>query len=147
MCLKAKNSSTRPVFYVCADYDLWSNFFTLFFPHCVAVFGVFRKGGFSRSCNNQCNTWINHFRVFFSPDVVVSTEDHAAFRVAWRAYFAQLGLAAGALEAPAVPVAVHGVKEETVCDFAPAACTTLPGQRTCAHRWWLAAASGIHHCL
>lgn len=45
-----------------------------------------------------------------------------------------------------MPVAVHGVEEETVCDFAPAPCTPLPGQRACAHRWWLAAASGIHHC-
>lgn len=44
-----------------------------------------------------------------------------------------------------MPVAVHGVKEETVRNFAPAAGAPLPGQRTCAHRWWLAAASGIHH--
>lgn len=85
--------------------------------------------------------------VFSSPDIVVSTEDHAAFCVARRADFAQLGLAAGALQASAVPVAVHGVKEETISDFAPTAGTPLPGQRTCAHRWWLAAASGIHHCL
>lgn len=87
-----------------------------------------------------------HYKLFSSPDVVVSAQDHAAFCVARRADFAQLGLAAGTLEASAVPVAVHGVKEETVCDFAPAACTPLPGQRTCAHRWWLAAASRIHHC-
>lgn len=80
-----------------------------------------------------------------SPDVVISAEDHAAFRVARRADFAQLGLAAGALQASAVPVAVHGVKEETVCDFAPAACTPLPGQRPCAYCWRLAAASRIHH--
>lgn len=45
-----------------------------------------------------------------------------------------------------MPVALHGVKEETVCDFAPAACTPLPGQRTRTHCWWLVAASGIHHC-
>lgn len=80
-----------------------------------------------------------------SPDVVVSTEDHATFCVARCADLTQLGLAAGALEASAVPVAVHGVKEETVRNFAPAAGAPLPGQRTCAHRWWLAAASGIHH--
>ena len=81
----------------------------------------------------------------FLPDIVISTEDHAAFRVARRADFAQLGLAAGALEASAVPVAVHGVKEETVCNFAPAPCAPLPGQRACANRWRLAASSGIHH--
>lgn len=80
-----------------------------------------------------------------SPDVVVSTEDHAAFRVARRADLAQLGLAAGTLEASAVPVAVHGVKEEAVGDLAPAACTPLPGQGPRADRRWLAAASGIHH--
>lgn len=79
------------------------------------------------------------------PDVVVSTEDHAAFGVAGRADLAQLCLAARALEASAVPVAVHGVKEEAVCDFAPAACTPLPGQRPCSYWWWLGAASGIHH--
>lgn len=84
--------------------------------------------------------------VFVSPDIVVSTEDHATFCVARRADFAQLGLTAGALEASAVPVAVHGVQEEAVCDFAPTPCTAFPGQRTCAHWWWLAVASGIHHC-
>lgn len=92
-----------------------------------------------------CNT-LTHYEGRFSPDIVVSTEDHPAFCVARRADFAQLGLAAGTLEASAVPVAVHGVKEEAVCNFAPATCTPLPGQRTCAHRWWLAVASGIHHC-
>lgn len=46
-----------------------------------------------------------------------------------------------------MPVAVHGVKEETVCDFAPAARAPLPGQGTCADRRWLTAASGIHHRL
>lgn len=86
-----------------------------------------------------------HNLVISSPDVVVSTEDHATFCVARCADLTQLGLAAGALEASAVPVAVHGVKEETVRNFAPAAGAPLPGQRTCAHRWWLAAASGIHH--
>ena len=83
--------------------------------------------------------------VLFSPDIVVSAEDHAAFCVARRADFSQLGLAARALEAAAVPVAVHGVEEEAVCDFAPAPCAPLPGQRTCAHRRGLAAASGINH--
>lgn len=83
----------------------------------------------------------------FSPDVIVSAEDHAAFRVARRADFAQLGLAAGALQAAAVPVGVHGVEEEAVCDFAPAARTPLPGQGTGAHRRRLAAASRIHHGL
>lgn len=90
--------------------------------------------------------YTHHKITLVSPDVVISAEDHPAFCVARRADFAQLGLAAGALEASAVPVAVHGVKEETVRDFAPAACTPLPGQRTRAHRWWLAAASRIHHC-
>lgn len=87
-----------------------------------------------------------HKVVSSSPDVVVSAQDHAAFRVARRADFAQLRLAARAFEAAAVPVAVHGVEEEAVCDFAPAARAPLPGQRTRAHRRWLAAASGIHHC-
>lgn len=45
-----------------------------------------------------------------------------------------------------MPVAVHGVQEEAVCDFAPTPCTPFPGQRTCAHWWRLAVASGIHHC-
>lgn len=44
-----------------------------------------------------------------------------------------------------MPVAVHGVKQETVCDFATAAGATLPGQGARPHRRWLAAASGIHH--
>lgn len=81
-----------------------------------------------------------------SPDVVVSTKNHAAFCVARSPDVAQLGLAAGALEAAAVPVAVHGVKEEAVCDFAPAARTSLPGQRAGAHRRRLAVTPGIHHC-
>ena len=49
-----------------------------------------------------------------SPDIVVSAEDHAALGVAGRADVPQLGLAAGALEAAAVPVAVHGVEQEAV---------------------------------
>lgn len=46
-----------------------------------------------------------------------------------------------------MPVAVHGVEEEAVGDFAPAPRASLPGQGTRPHRWWLAVASGIHHRL
>lgn len=81
----------------------------------------------------------------FSPDVVVPAEDHAAFRVARRADLAELRLAARALEAAAVPVAVHGVEEEAVGDLASAAGAPLPRQRARAHCRRLAAASGIHH--
>lgn len=83
---------------------------------------------------------------YISPDIVISAENHTTFRVARCSDFAELRLAAGALEASAVPVALHGVKEETVGDFATTACTPLPGQRTRTHCRWLAAASRIHHC-
>lgn len=83
---------------------------------------------------------------YISPDIVISAENHTTFCVTRCANFTELRLAAGALEASAVPVALHGVKKETVCDFAPTACTPLPGQRPRTHCWRLAAASGIHHC-
>lgn len=50
------------------------------------------------------------------PDVVVLAEDHAPFAVAGGANLAQLGVAAGALEAARVPVALHGEEQEAVGD-------------------------------
>lgn len=97
--------------------------------------------------HNSFRRTLNGLRVFSSPDVIISAEDHAAFCIARRADFSQLGLAAGALEAPAVPVAVHGVKEEAVRNFAPTAGASLPRQGTGAHSRRLAAASRIHHGL
>lgn len=64
----------------------------------------------------------------FLPDVVVPAEDHATFRVARRADLPQLRLAARALEASAVPVAVHGIEEEAVSNLASAAGAPLPRQ-------------------
>jgi len=61
------------------------------------------------------------------PDVIIPAEDHASLAVAGGADLAQLGLAAGALEAARVPVALHGEEQEAVGD-APAAA------RTGAHR-------------
>ena len=79
-----------------------------------------------------------------SPDVVVSTEDHAALGVAGGADLSQLSLATGALEAAAVPVTVHGVEEEAVGDLAPAPRTPLPGEGPWS--WGrLGASSRIHH--
>lgn len=82
-----------------------------------------------------------------SPDIVVSAEDHAALGVAGRADVPQLGLAAGALEAAAVPVAVHGVEQEAVGDLPPAAGAPLPREGARRHRGRLRAAAGVHHGL
>lgn len=56
------------------------------------------------------------------PDVVVLAEDHASFAVAGAAVFAQLSVAAGALEASRVPVALHGEEQEAVCDSTSTSC-------------------------
>lgn len=82
-----------------------------------------------------------------SPDVVVSAEDHAALGVAGRADVPQLGLAAGALEAAAMPVAVHSVEQEAVGDLPPAAGAPLPREGARRHRGRLRAAAGVHHGL
>jgi len=79
------------------------------------------------------------------PDVVVPAEDHAALGVAGRADLAQLRLAAGALEAAAVPVGVHGVQEEAVGDLPPAPGAPLPRQGARPHGRGLPAAPGVHH--
>lgn len=68
------------------------------------------------------------------PNVVISAKDHAALGVTGRADVAQLRLAAGALEAPAVPVAVHGIEQKAVSDLAPAARAPLPGEGAGRHR-------------
>lgn len=68
------------------------------------------------------------------PNVVISAKDHAALGVTGRADVTQLRLAAGALEAPAVPVAVHGIEQEAVRNLAPAACAPLPGEGAGRHR-------------
>ena len=81
------------------------------------------------------------------PNVVISAKDHAALGVTGRADVAQLRLAAGALEAPAVPVAVHGIEQKAVRDLAPAACAPLPGEGAGRHRGRLCAAARIHHGL
>lgn len=47
-------------------------------------------------------------------DVVVLAEDHATLAVAGAAVLAQLSVAAGALEAPCVPVPLHGEEQEAV---------------------------------
>lgn len=57
------------------------------------------------------------------PDVVVLAEDHASFAVAGAAVFAQLSMAAGALEALRVPVPLHGEEQEAVCDSTSTSCT------------------------
>ena len=62
------------------------------------------------------------------PNVVISAKDHAALGVTGRADVAQLRLAAGALEAPAMPVAVHGIEQKAVRNLAPTACAPLPGE-------------------
>lgn len=62
------------------------------------------------------------------PNVVISAKDHAALGVTGRADVAQLRLAAGTLEAPAVPVAVHGIEQKAVRNLASAACAPLPGE-------------------
>lgn len=82
-----------------------------------------------------------------SPDVVVPAEDHAALGVAGGADVPQLGLAAGALEAAAVPVAVHGIEQEAVGDLPPAAGAPLPREGARRHRGRLRAAAGVHHGL
>lgn len=81
------------------------------------------------------------------PNVVISAKDHAALGVAGRADVAQLRLAAGALEAAAVPVAVHGIEQKAVRDLAPAACAALPGEGAGRHRGRLRAAARVHHGL
>lgn len=67
-----------------------------------------------------------------SPDVVVPAEHHATLAVAGAANLAQLGLAAGALEAACVPVSVHGEEQEAVSDAAPTACAG-PGGGAAGH--------------
>lgn len=62
------------------------------------------------------------------PDVVVAAEDHAPLAVAGGADLAQLGLAAGALEAACVPVALHGEKQEAV-GYPPPAARARPRAR------------------
>lgn len=57
------------------------------------------------------------------PDVVGSTEDHAAFGVARDADVRQPGVATAALEATVMPEAVQRVKQEALEDFASAAGT------------------------
>ena len=79
------------------------------------------------------------------PDVVVPAEDHAALGVAGGAHLPQLGLAAGALEAAAVPVAVHGVEQEAVGDLPSAARAPLPRQGARPRRGGLPAAARVHH--
>ena len=79
------------------------------------------------------------------PDVVVPAEDHAALGVAGGADLAQLRLAAGALEAAAVPVAVHGVEQEAVRDLPPTAGAPLPRQGARPRRRGLPAAARVHH--
>lgn len=81
------------------------------------------------------------------PNVVISAKDHAALGVTGRADVAQLRLAAGALEAPAVPVAVHGIEQKAVGNLAPAACAPLPGEGAGRHRGRLRAAARVHHGL
>lgn len=58
-----------------------------------------------------------------SPDVVAAAQNHASFAVAGGANVAQLGLAAGALEAASVPITLHGEEQETVSDLPPTSCT------------------------
>lgn len=67
------------------------------------------------------------------PNVVISAKDHAALGVTGRADVAQLRLAARALEAPAVPVAVHGIQQKAVRNLTPAACAPLPGEGAGRH--------------
>ena len=81
------------------------------------------------------------------PNVVISAKDHAALGVTGRADVAQLRLAAGALEAPAMPVAVHGTEQKEVCNLAPAACAQLPGKGAGRHQGRLGGAARIHHGL
>lgn len=71
-------------------------------------------------------------------DVVAPAQDHASFAVAGGADVAQLGLAAGALQAVRVPVAFHGEQQEAVRNL-PAASGARPGGRRRA--WRLA----VHH--
>jgi len=63
-----------------------------------------------------------------SPDVVVPAEHHPSFAVAGAAVLAQLGVAAGALEAPGVPVPLHGEEQDPVHDAASTA-RTRPARR------------------
>lgn len=71
-----------------------------------------------------------HAHVYFfssrSPDVVISAQDHAALRIAGSTNFSQLGLAAGAFQAPAMPIAIHGVEQEAIGNLPPAAGTSFP---------------------
>ena len=62
--------------------------------------------------------------IWCSPDIVVLAEDHARLGVARGADLPELRLAARALEAPGVPVPLHGVQQEAVADPRPA-----PGAR------------------
>lgn len=68
-----------------------------------------------------------------SPDVVTSAEDHAALAVAGGPDLAQLGLAAGALQAARVPVPLHGEEQEAVGYSAPAARARPGGRPTTRH--------------
>lgn len=73
---------------------------------------------------------------FTLPDVVILAEDHASFAVAGATILAQLSMAAWTLEAPCVPVALHGEEQEAVCDSTSTS-GTWPGHGTPAT---------THHC-
>ena len=75
-----------------------------------------------------------------SPDVVAPAEDQASFAVAAGADVAQPGLAAGAAQAAAVPVALHGEEQEAVPDPPPTAGTGAGGRRQ-------AGRPAVHHGL
>lgn len=82
-----------------------------------------------------------------SPDVIISAEDHATLRVAGRTNFTQLGLAAGAFQTPAMPIAIHGIEQEAIGNLPPTACTSFPREGATGDRGRLRAAAWVHHGL
>lgn len=97
--------------------------------------------------NSRVRQPTSPLRSSLSPDVVVSAQDHAALRVARGTNFTQLSLAAGALQAPAVPIAIHGIEQEAVSNLPPAARTSFPREGATGDRGRLRAAAWVHHGL